>query len=79
MKGRGVRTALRGCEEEAGEGRRRGPKQDIAPKKVCHAVSKLPPKLWGILLPVQKFEFECSLACFGCMPVPHLPRFWLWN
>lgn len=57
------------------EGRRRGPEQDIAPKKVCHTMSKLPPKLCGIQLPVQMFQFECSLVCFGCMPTPHLPGF----
>lgn len=39
-----------------GEGRRRGPGQDIAPRKVCHALSKLPPKLQEILLPVQMFR-----------------------
>lgn len=25
------------------------------------------------------FIFECSLACFGCMPAPRLPMIWLWS
>lgn len=41
-------------------------------ESVPHCVQIIPPKLWKILLPVQMFQFECLLASFGCLPVPHL-------
>lgn len=47
--------------------RSRGPEQDIAPRKVCHAVSKLSLKLWGILFPVQMFYLNVHMPILaGC-------------
>lgn len=46
------------------EGGRSGAKQDIAERKVCHVLAKLPPKLWRILLPVQMFRVTVVLPAW---------------
>lgn len=55
--------------EPFGEGGRSGAEQDIAEKKVCQVLAKLPPELWRILLPVQMFRLNVHLPAW---PYAHI-------